>query len=609
MNIAIPFSSAEEQALILAVKRLTTDLDIVILRDDLKLTSVLRSRERNQNRPYITLQVIGSLIWIGPLRVTGTTGCALCLKTRRDALHPYPKLLAQVDTQQSIPLTQQCLEQIAFCIARLQQLDQVKQRAIYLVDALNGSVKLHYLLPVSDCLHCDQRPIDHPGPPLNLPIVPKRSRFTFRTPSEDLASTLSDTYVNDQLGIVKSLWLQPVGIFHDVGAHVALPGFSRLELTSGRGISPISTRIAAIAEALERYGGVRPFRKRTAWWGKYTQYQDIAIDPASLGLHDDPPGEQSGLVTYQPSLAFNWVWGTSLQSGEYKLIPEQAVYYGLESNDHSPQYVRESSNGCAVGSNLTETVLYGLLELIERDAFLMAWYTRKVYARVNLTSGTSRNIEFRLERLKRVTGYEVMAFDITTEIGIPAVWCVAFDSAKRPGRPYTFHAAAAHLSAERALEAALHELAPSIAYGIKKYPEERSRLLTLLDQPYQLTRMEDHSALYWLPETANRLAFLGEVTRLTTLRAMQERCLPARTIYDDLQLILGRLRDQGMDAFVIDQTALEHTAGGLMCAKVIVPGLLPMTFGHQNRRTKGFHRLKQAQIEGTDINPHPHPFP
>ena len=38
-------------------------------------------------------------------------------------------------------------------------------------------------------------------------------------------------------------------------------------------------------------------------------------------------------------------------------------------------------------------------------------------------------------------------------------------------------------------------------------------------------------------------------------------------------------------------------------AKVIVPGTLPMTFGHRLRRTHGIPRLKEL------LNPHPHPFP
>jgi ribosomal protein S12 methylthiotransferase accessory factor len=48
----------------------------------------------------------------------------------------------------------------------------------------------------------------------------------------------------------------------------------------------------------------------------------------------------------------------------------------------------------------------------------------------------------------------------------------------------------------------------------------------------------------------------------------------------------------------------------------MVPGALPMTFGHHNRRIHGLPRLFQVprllgyhDLAPEDINPHPHPFP
>jgi ribosomal protein S12 methylthiotransferase accessory factor len=38
------------------------------------------------------------------------------------------------------------------------------------------------------------------------------------------------------------------------------------------------------------------------------------------------------------------------------------------------------------------------------------------------------------------------------------------------------------------------------------------------------------------------------------------------------------------NVIVVDQTTPEHRAGGCSCVKVIVPGMLPVTFGHESRR-------------------------
>jgi ribosomal protein S12 methylthiotransferase accessory factor len=127
--------------------------------------------------------------------------------------------------------------------------------------------------------------------------------------------------------------------------------------------------------------------------------------------------------------------------------------------------------------------------------------------------------------------------------------------------------------------------------------------------------MDDHSVLYADPEAAARLDFLvpGGQSRSSGADAFQYDDLT-----DDLTGMLRRLRGHGLDVIVVDQTTPEHRAGGFRCVKVIVPGLLPMTFGHRNRRIHGLPRLfeiprllghrDRALLPG-EVNPYPHPFP
>src|SRR6266542_4356119 len=83
---------------------------------------------------------------------------------------------------------------------------------------------------------------------------------------------------------------------------------------------------------------------------------------------------------------------------------------------------------------------------------------------------------------------------------------------------------------------------------------------------------------------------------------------------DDVTEVVRRLRRHGLDVVVVDQTTPEHRAGGFSCVKAIVPGMLPMTFGHDNRRTHGLPRLFQVPkllgyrdrtLLPQDVNPHP----
>jgi len=72
----------------------------------------------------------------------------------------------------------------------------------------------------------------------------------------------------------------------------------------------------------------------------------------------------------------------------------------------------------------------------------------------------------------------------------------------------------------------------------------------------------------------------------------------------------------GTDIVVVDQTAPEHRPCGLHCVKVLMPGILSMTFGQHNRRVN-LERLRQIPaslgyhsqpLTEAEINPHPHPF-
>ena len=96
------------------------------------------------------------------------------------------------------------------------------------------------------------------------------------------------------------------------------------------------------------------------------------------------------------------------------------------------------------------------------------------------------------------------------------------------------------------------------------------------------------------------------------------RWLDYTDLTDDVTETARRLWWHGLDVIVVDQTTPEHRAGGFCCVKVIIPGALPMTFGHYNRRTQGLPRLlevprllgyRDKALLPQDINPHPHPFP
>lgn len=76
----------------------------------------------------------------------------------------------------------------------------------------------------------------------------------------------------------------------------------------------------------------------------------------------------------------------------------------------------------------------------------------------------------------------------------------------------------------------------------------------------------------------------------------------------------GLYADAGLDRIVlVNQTTREHADVGVAVAKAVVPGILPMCFGHAQQRLKNLPRLTAALAgtseENREIPYDPHPFP
>ena len=319
------------------------------------------------------------------------------------------------------------------------------------------------------------------------------------------------------------------------------------------------------------------------------------------------------LAEFTEDAELDWVWGRSLTRDAPVLVPETYAYYRTRLvRPDRPRFLYEISNGCAVGGSMPETILHGLMEVIERDAFLMTWYSRRTPERIDLGTARGTTVPLLLERIERLTGYTVHAWDTTTEHGVPSVWIGVVDERERDGYARFLCAAASHFDMEEAVAAGLLEIAPIIAQHQDEPAEVQDLARRMVDDSDLCTSMLHHSQLNGRPEAQDRLAFLFGGPE----RAMAE---PDPRLHTgeptDLKALLDdtveRLGQHGLEVVVVDQTTPEHRAGGLFCVKVIVPGMLPMTFGHRFRRVRGPDRVFEAAAEQgfDDVNPDPHPFP
>jgi ribosomal protein S12 methylthiotransferase accessory factor len=181
--------------------------------------------------------------------------------------------------------------------------------------------------------------------------------------------------------------------------------------------------------------------------------------------------------------------------------------------------------------------------------------------------------------------------------------------------------AGSHPHPEQAFLRALRELTTVLTTTPPLLAEKRAQALQMLADADLVQEMEHHPLVYYLPEACQRLQFLCQTSQEQTFQAAFADCYqhpPAgMDMRDDLQGLINGYLQRGSDVLVVDQTAPEHLPCGLRCVKVLMPGMLPMTFGQHNRRVSGLLRLQQVPVTlgyrdhpltEAEINPHPHPF-
>ncbi|WP_017607924.1 TOMM precursor leader peptide-binding protein [Nocardiopsis xinjiangensis] len=572
---------------------------------------------------------------IGPLTFPEEPGCWTCAESRRERNREDREEFNAVFTRHRKALTTRPSSWLTTfacdTVATLVEADlraaaagegPRTRSALVFVSLADLSVRTHRFLPDPLCPECGVLPDDTAEcAEVTLTPRPKPHAGAFRLrAAEREHEAVTAAFVDSETGLVPRVRTADEGGLPVAVAPLAIRGTTATESGWGRSHDYRSSEATAVLEAVERWGGLQPGGKRTTVRAAYRDLRGSAIDPRSLGLHT---GHQNGFpfTPFHDGLELRWVWAHSFGRGRPVLVPETYAYYGAHlMHTDEPMPVYEVSNGCALGANWEEAVLHGLLEVAERDAFLLAWYARRPLPRIASDSARDRRVPLLRAHLEEETDREITLLETTVEQRIPCVWALARNRHGDPGRAAVVCAGGAHLDPERAVLNALRELGPILSSLDRALGSRREHVSRLAADPDEVRTMGDHSLLYADPSVSGRLDFLRTSTRERSLPEMREASVKVSPadLTDDLRAAVQRYLDTGLDVLVVDQTTSEHRAADLSCVKVIVPGTLPMTFGHRRRRVHGLPRLYSIpRLLGdpdppsteADLNPYPHPFP
>jgi len=364
----------------------------------------------------------------------------------------------------------------------------------------------------------------------------------------------------------------------------------------GSGTSRAEAAGAAVGEALERYSATYVPAARLVV-ATARELGEAAVSPERFGLFSErqlaTPGFPFRAFTEDSRIA--WVEGRSLPGGEPALLPAELVFLGPAVLGDGAALAYATSSGLACDVSRARAVITAALELLERDAFMLAWSNR--LSLPLLDAADDGGLVFRR------TGLRFAAVDLSVVHGLPCVLGVVRAPEGVAGAMGVGAAAAPTI--ERAWWKALAEAFAARAAAVK---------LALLDPAgaeRPVTSFDDHIRRYADHHHAAATAFLDASPAHIGLESV-----PPLT-GDELLGVCQKIEAAGSDAYAVDVTAPDVAELGLTVMRVVAPGLCRLDSVHAARFLGGRRLyeaaaalgLRSGPIGEDDLNPDPHPFP
>jgi ribosomal protein S12 methylthiotransferase accessory factor len=381
--------------------------------------------------------------------------------------------------------------------------------------------------------------------------------------------------------------------------------------TGGCAVSRPAALAKAVGEAVERYSAAvhdedaAPLATARAAPFPVVPPGDWALnDPAQYALPD------FDWEPFTPDTPVRWAMARDLVSGAVLGVPAAMVHvpFYFYPASGEPAICQPISTGLACHCSPEEALIGGLCEVIERDAFMIAWQAGLSRAQIDRRTLSRRNADL-LARLES-TGARVTLLDATLDTGVPVVMAVQTHEA--PDMPAITVAASAALSAEEAVRKAMEEATHTARWMFYL----KGRLGPLDPGPdFDAVDGQERHLQFWA-EHANR-PLAGFLTASAERVAMAD--LPSPGTGDpqaDLAMLTGRIAATGHRPLGVDITPPDVADAGLSVVRALIPGFQPLIMGHRIRALGGERLWSVPQALGLggrdraagDIGL-PHPFP
>ncbi|MBI2409727.1 YcaO-like family protein [Candidatus Kaiserbacteria bacterium] len=319
--------------------------------------------------------------------------------------------------------------------------------------------------------------------------------------------------------------------------------------------------------------------------------------------------EASESIRYDPSVPIDWVRGINLVTKETTYIPRHMTSWFIENRNKQKFFTNSTTNGAAGYFTREGAVLRGLLEAVQRDAFLVHWLTT-IPPRLIDTATMPEYIQYKIREFETF-GVSLSILDVSS-IPIPSVFIAGMNI--HAEIPQIVLSGGSALTFEEAILSALQEMI--VASEMFYYPYDGSTKVTGDTElkPFISDLDKIGRQLYWrgADKVRNFSWFLsGECVSYGEVCKGDLQCEEAETAR--IEACLSKLRACGEAYYPIvyyPENNIQKEIG-FYIAQVYIPKAFPLylierfgTFDSDRLQefalSKGFSKWQ--------LNPYPHMF-
>jgi len=372
-------------------------------------------------------------------------------------------------------------------------------------------------------------------------------------------------------------------------------------VANGASFSQKKALIKTIGEALERYFLTFSKSKKLVW-DSYSHLKNKAIDPKSF-LCSFKNKRKLFLYTNERQ-RMRWIKGFSFLKNRKLFIPAQLVFAPYKYRKEEPLLSPSISTGAAFYTSLEGAILKGLLEIIERDAFMISYLNKLPRNIIEINSLKTKVFKKVSNQIGRYN-LKLYVLDISTEVPVYSILALIID--KTGIGPVLSLGMSSNVILEDAVIGAMEEACQGNYWARKELMETRRKeIKAIIKRKSSISTFRERMLLWAKPYMIKKIQFFLEGRKISSVKKLSKKKV------NNLNELINWFKKRKIDVIYVDLTPRVFRKYNFYVVKVLIPNFQPL-YLEESKACYLRERLKEipAQIGFKPIKKlysFPHPF-